>query len=168
MGELVALHLFLTRQLRVLHLHEVPPASLRLRLSFELQSLVIPALAAPFRRDSTLHFQWSYRPLIIWTRPGRHRPCLLKPAGSRNSTSMTNVPLSSTIGTFSPVASFRMYDPSPDLLNTTVLPLSRIRLTDASGLLTPVTWNVMELTASEPFLLNRTLFSPFFPPFAAT
>ena len=53
-GELVALHLFLTRQLRVLHLHGVPPASLRLRLSFELQSLVIPALAAPFRRDSTL------------------------------------------------------------------------------------------------------------------
>ena len=101
----------------------------------------------------------SYKPLIIWTRPGRHKPCLLKPAGWKISTSMTNVPLSSTIGTFSPVASFRMYDPSPDLLITTVLPLSRIRLTDASGLLTLVTWNV-ELTASEPFLLNRTLFSP--------
>ena len=62
---------------------------------------------------------------------------------------MTNIPLSSTIGTFSPVASFRMYDPSPDLLNTTVFSLSRIRPTDASGLLTLVTWNVMELTASD-------------------
>ena len=43
------------------------------------------------------------------------------------------------------------------------VPLSKIRLIEANGLLTSVTWKVMEFTASGPALLNFTFFTPMLP-----